>query len=411
MKFKKINALFSILFTFVICIMTVNAASDKLQVVASSGGLVSLGEAGGSLTKNIIAEDLENGEITIEAKIKNSKATEVFFIIDNSTEFVALSDVKVNVNTAAKTLVGNIHDNLKNIKTGLLAAHPYGLIPVAAEDGGLLSALSTDKTTTLAAFDTLAAQSPVENGQDFLEVLETASDGFSDTVENKVIVLVLSGVNGAGVAGYKTEMLDMANNENVTFITVLIENEETYKETMFGTEETPTTGFFHDVLTGDIATTFSTNVNANIISTLPSDKFNVLFEDIFPQVVVNNFAVEYIGSPSKGIVGEFNTEAKKFSWTVGDLTGNTDATFQYKLKLNSTVPASEVDKSINTNEGINFSFTGAETQLYECSPIIKILIANPKTGVYDYFIPAALIFCISVLAISIIKRRDMFLPI
>lgn len=407
---KKINALFSILFTFVICIMTVNAASDKLQVVASSGGIVDLGTPGGSLTKNIVAEDLENGEITIEAKIKNSKTTEIFFIVDNSTEFVALTDVKTNVITAAKTLVGNIHDNLANIKTGLLAVHPYGLTPTTAEDGGLLSALSADKTATLAAFDTLSATSPVENGQDFLEVLETANEGFSDTVENKIIVLVLSGVNGTGVAGYKTEMLDMASNE-VTFITVLIENSEAYKATMFGTEETPTTGFFHDIDTDAIATTFSTNVNANILSTLPTDKFNVLFEDLFPEIIVDNFTIEYVGSPSKGAVGDFNREARKFSWSVGDLEGNIDATFQYRLKLNSTVPASAVDKAINTNEGINFSYTGSEAQLYECSPIIKILISNPKTGVYDYFIPAALIFCISVLTISIVKRRDMFLPI
>lgn len=408
---KKINALFSVLITFVLCIMTVNAASDKLQIVASSGEVVNLGEAGGIITKSIVAEDLENGIITIEAKIKNSKSTEIFFVVDNSTEFGGLENVKTNVITAAKALVGNIHDNLANIKTGLLVMHPNGLTPTEAENGGLISALSADKTTTLAAFDTLTTETPVENGQDFLEVLETAGESFNETAENKIIVLVLAGVNGAGVASYKTAMLDMANNENVTFITVLIENSEAYKATMFGTEETPTTGFFHDIDTDAIATTFSTNVNANILSTLPTDKFNVLFEDLFPEIIVDNFTIEYVGSPSKGAVGDFNREARKFSWSVGDLEGNIDATFQYRLKLNSTVPASAVDKAINTNTGINFSYTGASAQLYECSPTIKILITNPKTGVYDYFIPAALIFCISVLTISIIKRRDMFIPI
>ncbi len=411
MRFKKVNGLVSALFTFIICIITVNAAGDRLQIVASSGGIVSLGESGGNITKTIIAQDLENGEITIEAKINNSKETEIFFIVDNSTEFVTLGDVKTNVNTATKTLVESLHDNLGNIKTGLLTVHPYGLTPISPEDGGLLSALNNDKTLTLAALDTLAVQEPVVNGQDFIEVLDTATENFGDTTQNKIIVLVLSGVNGVGVSEYKTKMLDLANNDDITFITVLIENEEAYKETMFGTEATPTTGIFYDIETTEISNIISTSVKTNILGILPSDKFDVLFEDIFSEVIVNNFEIEYVESPSKGVVGEFNIEAKKFSWTVGNLTGNIDATFRYKLILNDVVPASEIDKAINTNEGINFSYTGSETQLYECSPIIKILIANPKTGVYDYFIPAALIFCVSVLAISIVKRRDMFLPI
>lgn len=415
MKFKSlknINKLFAFIFTFLFCIASVNAASDRIEIVSTTGGIVNLGENGGRITKTIVSSDTEKGELTVEVKVSNAALTDIFFIIDNSTEIESLGTLKSTIINATKTLTGNLHDNLNNIKTGLLVVHPYGTTTTSAINGGLLSELSDDKNDTIDALDNLNSTS-TEDGQDFIEVLNKANDSFSINSENKIIVLIISGIDSTNIETYKEELENIGDDTQI--ITIVVDNEEAYIENMFGTEETPTTGILYNIDETDVSDTLSTNVNSDILNLLPKNKYNSVLEDIFPESIYENFSIEYVGSPSQGVAGDLNDVEKKFSWSIGNLTNNSIATLRYKLTLNDVIPSNIQDILLNINENITFEYTddipSNYNNTYQCSPIIKILITNPKTGLYDYFIPSTIFFSISVLIISIIKRRELFLQI
>ncbi len=408
-KFYKLS---TIILTFFICIVTVNAASDRIEIISAAGGIVNLGENGGQITKTIVASDTEKGEITIEVKISNARLTEIIFVIDNSTEMEALETVKSTIINSTKTMVTNLHTNLNNIKTGLFAVHPYGTTPTTPTNGGLLSEISADETDTLDALDDLGTASG-ENGQDFVAVMNAANDSFSEEAENKVIVLITSGIDSTNIETYKDVLTDIGNDAEI--ITLVVENDEVYVEEMFGTEVSPTTGILYDIDEADINDTLTADAYSDLIDLLPDDKFGVLLEDVFPDSIFENFTIEYVGSPSHGTVEELNETDKSFTWNVGNLEDNKIATFRYKLTLNDQVPASIKDILLNINESIYFEYSDSESNdyndTYQCSPIIKILISNPKTGLYDLFIPATIFFSISVLLIAIIKRKEIFLQI
>jgi hypothetical protein len=407
----KTSILLVTILLFFIGISNLNAA-EKLQIIQNTGGIKNFAEKDGYVEKSIIASDLENGEVTIQLLVSNGRKTEIIFILDDSTEIEAIPNLKSTLISELKTFATSLH-GYSNLKTGVSFMHPYGTTTTPAINGGVMHELSETLADTTYALDTYLSTTG-SDGQDFIEVLTAANNSFSETAENKLIVLLTSGIDSTHTAEYKSAIQQVETTADI--VTIVVENSQPYIEEVFGTEATPTATIHYTATAADLNTKL-TALSTYIAGLLPNNKYNILVEDFFTDNIINNFDIEYVGNPSKGTVGTFNTTDKKFSWTIGDLTNNSDATFAYKLKLKAGYDTSIEDIVLNTNDKAVITYKDIadanQTISYDINPTIKIVstLINPKTGLYDYFIPAALIFCISVLTISIIKRKEVFINI
>lgn len=404
--------LIACIFSFFVGVLKVSAA-DKFEIVQDTGGKKVFGENDGYVEKSIIAQDLENGEITIGILVNNSRSTEIMFVLDNSTQIEGADDLKTLINSSLKTLVANLHDN-GNLKTGVMHMHPYGDTTTPATNGGVISALNADETATNTGLDTYLSTAGAD-GQDFIEVLTAANSAFDEDTENKIIVLITTGIDGTHVTEYKDALTEIGTEAKI--VSIVVDNTNIEIEGVFGTEEDPNTVIYYNTESENLDATINTLIRVYIESLLPSDKEDMSIQDLFTKNIIDNFTIEYVGAPTAGTVGEFDDENGLFTWTVGDLENNSSALFTYKLTLNDNYDTSLEDIILNTNESLNISYTDSASEpinvIYDVNPTIRILtsLVNPKTGLYDYFIPASLIFCISVLTISIVKRREVFVNI
>ena len=313
----KVFILLVCIFSFFIGVLKVNAA-NLLEIVQNSGGIKNFGSNDGYVEKSITASDLEKGEITIKLLINNSRSTEIMFVLDNSTEIAAMSGLKNSINSSSKTLVTSLHNN-SNLKTGVIQMHPYGDTTTAATNGGLISSLNEDDSVTNAGLDTYSSTAAAD-GQDFIEVLTAASNAFSEDTENKIIILITTGIDQTHVTEYKNALTE--NGNGATIISIVIDNNESYIGELFGTESNPTTGKYYNISSSNLNTTLNNLVNTYIETLLPKDKENMIVEDLFTDNILNNFTITYLGDPTLGAVGAFNTENKKFTGSIGNLVNN-----------------------------------------------------------------------------------------
>ena len=118
---KKILSIFLMISVVFVNMMPVSAAGYKLNIEKESADIKYLENQQGYISKKIVASDLENGEVTVELTVANSKTSseensdipEIMIVVDNSISMAFLmpngDSRQTATMTAIKKLVNSIY--------------------------------------------------------------------------------------------------------------------------------------------------------------------------------------------------------------------------------------------------------------------------------------------------------------
>lgn len=402
----------------------------ELQIVNSSSETKYLENDQGYITKNIIASDAKNGEVTIELKLSNMKKettknteTEIILVIDNSMSMdYQTKDGKTRKEIlieSARGLVNKIFETSTNVKVGIVKfCGETGLFaPLYASS--VITKPTSNKEEVFNGL-TKVENKGTESGTNIQKGLIKAEETFSKDAGNKVIILLTDGCpNEDGVEdengkihnvgdsqmiltnetyniilqNTKNELLNI-KQKGITLISlitginsddvdadgnVITNTEDDIKavEIIFGTQETPTAGKFYNAKTMEVDNVIQNDIANDVQKILNSPINTIKIVDYFPNDITENFEFSYVGGASIGTISqEIDKETKSISWDIGTLKGNEVATIKYKLKIKDMNTETLLNKVINTNEKVVLDYSDSEDNTYnvvlDSSPSIKL---------------------------------------
>lgn len=418
---KKVIVILIILL-FPICVLA--EEYKELQIVNSSSETKYLENDQGYITKNIIASDAKNGEVTIELEVTNKSSkvesqvvikenSEIVIVLDESGSMSLTVDYENNlsrfevINNAAKELVSNLLGTSQTAKIGTISFASDAII-------------TSNLTQNLDDLNTVFSGKRVTNGLTYTtNALDLAETVFSSDNVAKIIIIL---TDGAPTDDTTKEKLIELSNKGYHIITMLTGSKSS---SAFGTVENPTAGKLYLIEDSEIPTIIRDNIFADVIEYIKQNSSitNVTIVDYFPNDITENFEFSYAGGASIGTISEeIDKETKSISWDIGTLKGNEVATIKYKLKLKDMNNETLLNKVINTNEKVVLDYSDREGNTYnvvlDSSPSIKLTnienivnyedetTENPKTGLKDYMIIiTGLLTCIGIIIYKLKKKK------
>lgn len=425
---KSINKIILILIAIIIGTSSSSVfATDlktELNIVQKSSEKKYLENDQGYISKSIVDIDSDNGEVTIELKLSNTKKaveeknyTEVVLLMDNSLSMdYKTSEGKTRktiIVESAKELVNTIYDTSKNVKTGIVKFCGETSLTSPLNAATIITNLATDKQSVLEGLETYEKQS-TQSGTNIQKGLIKAENMFSKDSGNKIIILLTDGVpnedtyrNSVKDANmvmtnekYNTILENTKNelmkidNEGIKLITlmtgtnsddldrdgnVVTNTEDDLKaiEKIFGTQEKPTTGKFYNAKTSNAEQIIKNDITKDVQEIINTPITNLKVIDYFPDDIMNNFDFSYANNPSLGNVSkEIQSETKTIEWNINELKGSEVATLRYKLKLKDMKNTELLNKTISTNEKVVFTYQDIDAKehevILESSPKIKL---------------------------------------
>ena len=324
---KSIYLITAIIFLLSIFVANVSLASYStvtMTVVEEPVATIDIGEHS-KFEKKLISKDLNNKEVTLQLQVTNEETDfkptgELMLVLDNSdsmNENIQLSDGstptrKQVIFDAAKTLVSNLLEDNDNLQIGIVsfssavAANPRATSREASlDDANLISGFSNDSSVLNAAIDGIVANGP---RTDLDAGLQTANAQFTDTANNKYMIVLTDGVPNIAVGQpsyYSDEViaatksqLQSISNSGVQLITMLtgissdLENRptptnpsKTYGDVIseiFGSSDNPTSGEFYYVTDENASETITTDIYNSLLPVSRSLK-NITIKDYFPK--------------------------------------------------------------------------------------------------------------------------------
>ena len=442
-KLKKISLLFLVMSMFIINLQPVFASSYKLNIEKESADIKYLDDNQGYISKKIIDSDLENGEVTVELTVSNSKQAsndktldnpEIMIVLDNSISMSYLTPSgnirKKEILNATRQLINSIYSANSSSKVGLVrfAAYRAGSnYSCDVDDDGtidmdyiedvcsegktsfyysqdnaaiLMQALTTDKNSILQSVSNLEnLKTPyiygTEAGTDIAAGLQVAYNSFSGKSNNKTIILITDGVP-TGYFGsteslyYKTNsyIKTIAEDSNlITILTGLSESDDagdddTVKAT-FGTVENPSADKYYNISDTSLSKTITEDVLNDVKEYIQTNMTNVTITDYFPSDIKDNFEFSYVTKPTTGTITEKISDDNTITYTLNELKANESVTISYKLKLKENASTKILDKVINTNEKVVLNYTDSTSTEKEViltsSPSIKLVKVDEPT--------------------------------
>ncbi len=404
---KNITITILSIFAFFIGICNVNATS--LNVLSHTGGSVDID--GIKFNRTITSIDEVNGELVVELSFKNSKETEVMFVMDDSTTITTAQ--RETLKSLASNVATNLLDNYKNTKIGVYTVHTYGSTVTNPLD--VFQELTNNKNSVLSALNTVSSSNGT-SGQDFVAVLNKVSEDFSDSAENKIVYLFLSGFNTSLVDEYKTALDSMG--ANIELVTILLDFKtntanETPISSLFGSTASPRYECFFNIITSDINSTLTSEITQKTTLKYPTDFTNgIAFNETFSKETYSNFELTLVDGYDGAVAG-VDANNSSFTWQIANISNNSDAILKYKLVVKDPLTSDIVlDTSYNLN-GNSTIVMGSTTRNYDNSALYTFTnqITSPKTGPLDVIIPFLTFSGISLLAYVYIKRKDKLVQI
>lgn len=372
----------------------------------------------GYISKTIVDSNSETGEVTIELKLSNtsketeiSTETEIFLVIDNSfsmdfavTEQTTRRELLIS---AMRTFVNQIYAQSSNVKVGLVRfagkdSWNSTNSPTLTNGTNLMCNLTKDKQTILSAItafenletkETATNNSHCESSTNIAAGIKKANDNFSESCNNKIIILLTDGLpsqdltfsttsdNATIYGNTKNTLLEIGNSGTYVISMMTgtsnedeIENAQEDIKSIFGTETNPTTGAFYNVSDANIEEVVSNKIYANVMEKVQNPINTVKIVDYFPEDITENFEFSYVGNPSIGTASEgIDEETKTISWDIGTLKGDEVATLKYKLKIKDMKNTDLLNKTIATNEKVELTYKDTESKDYTVE-----LTSSPK---------------------------------
>lgn len=401
---------FYLLITFVglffIGFTTINAA-QRVNIIQYSGGTLSTKE-NSSFSRTITNIDNDEGTISLQLKFKNSKSTEVMFVVDDSTTIT--SDQSQLITTTAGNIATELLDNYSNIKFGVYGIHPYSTSVTSYENE--FQSITSSKQDVLSALNSIQASSG-QSGQDIVSTLSNVKNKFSVGCENKIVFLLISGFDTNSTSTYLNALQDLEDN-NITVVNLLLDfksdgGNSAAISNLFGSEASPTVGSFFNVTTAELTSTIENNLITKITDTFPTNKTNVIFNETFLSYLTEeNFGViTSLDSGYDAEVSTINPTTFAFTWTINSVINNSDSILNYTITLPDELTTINYEDIYNINGDSTLSVSGTN-YLYDYSPAITFTdqVANPSTGFIDIVIPTLMLSGISLLVYTYIKSKE-----
>ncbi|MFR2535356.1 MAG: vWA domain-containing protein [Clostridia bacterium] len=441
----------ALILVFLLISTTCFAASTSsknatLEIVENNIGTISINDIA-NFEKKMISSDLTKKELTIQLKITNTaqevfaKPTEIFLVIDNSLSMK--DEVSANVTRlkavtdSAKTLASALLKN-ENVKVGVVSfstGEQEGTITDAT-----LQTIPTNKESDVLSNITKIAENPLGARTNIDAGITLANQNFTQTAENRYIILLTDGVPNAAIDGpiltYSGEVatktkakLQKLSTDGISLFSLMtgvpdIEEPSTgitYKalaEEIFGTTAEPTAGKFYYISDDKIEETISQTILSDITNTADNTLTDLDIYDYFPQEILDNFDFSYVTSPNLGNVSaKVDMENRCIVWHLDTLLPQASGILSYKLTLKENIDTAILDKVLATNQKIEITSPdiqnedGTHTLTSTVSPKVKVsmpkvqdnTIANttiPQTGESTSYIFIGIVF-IGVLLIGI----------
>lgn len=440
-KFSKISIMLVSLL-LVLCTTCLAVSTDSkglnLEIVENNVCSIKIKDSG-VFEKKILNYDLEKKEITMQMQITNtstkplSEPTEIMLVIDTSDSMkreVLPGVPRMEAITDAANKLATELLKHETVKLGIVTfstSDNFGTI----SDAKLKSALTSSSNDITSIIDTITYDG---NGQTNIDAgITLASQNFSDTCENKYIILLTDGVpnysigkptfeySGTTATNTKNKLEKLTNEEKINLISVMtgvesdVENPETgmtYKELaeeVFGTEENPNYGKFYYIPDDKIEKTVAEDILEDITKTTGSVLTNIDIYDYFPQEIVDNFNFEYVASPNMGTISpSIDLQNNMIVWHIDTLNYGEVATVSYKLTVKEKVNSEIINQVLKTNSKVDITANELDKTLTsDVSPKIKLTGDTtkapnviPQTGVTSTSLVVMTITVIACIAIG-----------
>ena len=433
---KKITLIIFLLITMIATTVFATAKSSdvKMEVVEDNICKIKLNESA-DFEKKLIETDLTKHQVTLQLKVNNMAKSiipsgEMMLVIDSSSSM----DQIVSGTTTRKDLVLNSANKLVE---SLLKANPtslkIGVVTFSTgttkdANGYLVTGTEADAqkvcdfTNDVSALKTKI--SAIEGTGQYTNLdsgLKLAKSQFTSTDNNKYMIVLTDGLPNLAVGHNDlvtyNGLTDVINEtkstltslKNVDLITMLtgIDNEEatfrtdgtnTYTygqviQTVFGTEENPTTGKFYKISDNEIEKTITEKIYRNLLP-VDNELNDIVVKDYFPQYIVDNFEMEYVeGIDVSNVSAKIDTETNSITWNLANLPAGKTATIQYKLTLKDEFDEKIIGEILSTNEKVDITYKdfdgSAKEQTSDVTPKIKLVRIPEDTTIAPEPIPKA----------------------
>ena len=444
---KKLNKILTIILLLLLVVSTTCFAATttskdlKLEIVENNVCTISIKNSA-IFEKKIIDYNLDQKEITLQMQIKNiaekplAGPSEIILVMDTSDSMareVATGVTRMDaIKTAADKLATTLLKN-ENVKLGIVTfstSNNFGTI----DDAKLKSSLTSSSEDISKVIKSITFDG---NGQTDIDAgITLASQNFSETCENKYIILLTDGVpnysigkptfeySGTTATNTKKTLEKITSEDKINLLSVMtgvesnVQNPETgmtYKELaeeIFGTSENPNYGKFYYIPDSKIDQTISEDILNDIVNPNDGVLTNVDIYDYFPQEIINNFDFEYVASPNLGTISpSIDLQNNCIVWHIDSLGYGETGTVSYKLKVKENVDTSIVNVILNTNEKVEIKADQLDTPATSTvSPKIKLSGDNtkantviPQTGLTSttYVVPAIVLIVCAVIGIRL----------
>lgn len=375
MKNKKISILVII---FLISLFQINfslaSSNNQVTIEKIKDGITKINEQELNFDKKITSVDNQKKEISIELSLESYKKmeipgeTEIIFVLDSSRSMLKQINEQKTRKQEVVEAVGKFTNeiftlNNKNVKIGIVDF---------SDDASIECQLTNDKSI----IDSALIKYSGKNGSstNIYSGLVQARNMFTNTVKNKVIVLLTDGITSSNVEKTKEEL----KREDIYTISLLSGvTEETSKiAEIFGTQENPTSDELYNIEDSDIEQTITKKIYNNIIDSSKKKLTNMIIKDYFPSEIIKNFDIE-VGNASYGNAKLIDNYIE---WDLEKLITQDIQKLEYKLVLKKDYDTNILNKVITTNENVTINYLNEENQKKEFavkdSPQVKINSAS-----------------------------------
>lgn len=372
------------------------------------------------IERSVIAEDLDNKNITLQLAIKNNEENlkpsgEIMLVIDNSKSMLeTVSDSKTRedlVIDSAKTLITNLLENNEKLKIGVVSFSTNSDTSKegTSADAKLVSELTNNTENLISSVSSIQYDGPRTN----LDAgITLAKQYFTNSTDksHKYVIILSDGVPNVAIdydknyysddviSKTKSSLESLSNvSSNVFVMLTGISNGEAIAS--------PSTKTYNEIISGIFGTASKPTIG----------KFYYI-TDYFSDEITNNFTFSYVKEPSIGkISSTIDKSTKSITWSIPELKSGKTAIVQYKLQLNENYDTNILNKTLNTNNKLDLTYTNysnsTETKTSDITPKLKLTenlpTVIPKAGSSIFFGAIGIILIISlILGTKYIKIKN-----
>lgn len=399
---------------------TITEGTTSLEIVENNICTIDIKDLA-KFEKKITSFNETEKSVTLTLSLTNLKTVEeknmdveIFLVIDNSasmtTAYVGDKSRKQAVLDSSNSLVDKIYAQNSKVKVGVVGFSSLDTTAGETEgtinDATLISELSNNPSDTKNAI-TYLSNYEVGPRTNIDAGVTIARDNFSSEENVKrYIILLTDGVPNNDTNGHYLDYSDTVllgtkskleeiEASGISIISAMINLNDTTEpttghtyrelaETVFGTEENPTTSTYFYIDDTEIEDTIINDIFDSLVITADNTLRNITITDYFPQEIIDNFNFEYVASPNIGEVSQtINQENNSITWIIELLSEGETATLSYKLTLKDDYNKDIVDVILKTNDHVDITGEDSDGPVEETSDVSPTVVVKYEEPIIE----------------------------